>query len=164
MDNRPVSRWWRVLPRHLEAAARYAAAVRARLGRPNAHPWTGDGREDVYGYVGQLVYGAETGQTPRWVIDPRGDGGEDFPGTQVKATRRPRAVVYVNLRQFAAYPRVNRYAFVLLDVDRHRGRVLGWVTKAEVAACPRCNPKGRDDTECYAVPIASLHPAALVVA
>lgn len=157
-----MSRWWRILPRHWEMGERYAAQLRTHVG-PNPHPWTGDGREDVYGKVGELVYGAETGQAPRWVIDPRGDGGEDFAGTQVKASRKPRPVVFVNLRQFDAYPATPAYAFVLLDVDRSRGRVLGRATRAEVAACPRCNPKGQADTECYAVPVAGLHAVAALV-
>ncbi len=151
-----MSRWWRILPRHVEAAERYAAAVRARRGSPNAHPWTGDGREDVYGKLGELVYGAAVGRAPRWIVDPAGDGGDDFPGVQVKATRQARGGVFVNCRQYDAYPETRVYTFVLLDIAGGRGMVLGWAGRDYVAKCPRCNPLGRPDTECYRVPLAAL--------
>jgi hypothetical protein len=84
---------------------------------------------NLLGEVGEEVYARVLGieRTAHF-----GDGGEDFPNVDVKATSHcdePRLLRLLDDPLRAAY-----FCLVAVDLEGHRGRYVGWATREELAA------------------------------
>src|SRR5665213_993633 len=86
------------------------------------------------GLLSEHVYGKMIGQEPNLDLLIQGDSGFDFPGVDVKGC------TYVNdpyLKWIPSAPLVaDTYVLVVIDLNKRRGMVKGYATRAEVAAAP----------------------------
>jgi hypothetical protein len=131
--------WWPLSDADFKRATLHREILSAqRSGRPNAAPMRDDHLEDSVGYLGELVYGRTIGAEPHDPI-PGGDGGEDYPGVNVRTrvlrgNYPPR--LYVTHRTIELHPETLAYVLVAIDLDNREAAVLGWATREDVAAAP----------------------------
>lgn len=87
---------------------------------------------NLLGVVGEALFGELTGQERS---DRFGDGGEDFPGVDVKATshhKNPR------LLRLATDPlRAEYFALVAVNLEIKRARYVGYATREALAQAPQ---------------------------
>lgn len=115
-----------------ERIRREAEAVRAReaelVAEQALQNWNPD--KLVLQIAGEEVYGYLTGQQRK--TDEFFDGGEDFPGVDVKAVPywdRPLLCRHVDMPARAPY-----FALIAIDLKGRRGRYVGWATRSELLA------------------------------
>jgi hypothetical protein len=131
--------WWPISDADLKRAQLHAEVVLAQRGdRSNAAPMRGGDDENVVGFLGELIYGRTISREPHAPV-PGGDGGQDFPGVNVRARVLrgkfpPR--LYVTARTLERHPETLAYVLVALDLENHEAAVLGWATRDDVAAAP----------------------------
>ena len=80
-------------------------------------------QSDLIGTAGEIVWSLYSGQKCDLTLRPAGDGGEDFPGLDVKATPYWRAAHLLHpedARHWAEW-----YALVGIDCEGRRGRIFG---------------------------------------
>jgi len=86
---------------------------------------------NLIGVVAEGLYGEITGQER---LAGFGDGGEDFPGVDVKGTSHYERPMLLRL---ASDPlRAERFCLVAVDLKGHSARYVGYATREELAAAP----------------------------
>jgi hypothetical protein len=89
----------------------------------NTRYWRGD--PNIVGLCGEWVYGLLSGQPMNLSPDIWGQGSEDFPGVDVKASGRARQL---GLSIFGR-PKAPLYFLVDVDLERHLCQPLGYATR-----------------------------------
>lgn len=115
----------------------------------NTRRWTSN--FNLTGLVGEKLYSHLTGIPYNQEIK-LGDGGEDFPGVDVKTTKTTgRGVLRapLNFKFRAEY-----YVLVCWEPERRRARIAGWCTRQEFREAPKI--KGKFGMH-YALPETKLH-------
>lgn len=125
----------------LARAQDYARRMRQHRGRANARPMREDGQEDVMGKLGELAYGRTIGREPSWFINPVNDGGEDFPGINVRARGLSADALYppqllVPPEDLATHLATRVFVLVAVNLDDLKAAPLGWARRSEVEAAP----------------------------
>jgi len=91
--------------------------------------WSGE--FNLIGVVAEGLYGEITGQARSAGF---GDGGEDFPGVDVKGTSHFAKPMLLRL---ATDPlRAERFCLVAVNLKSHTARYVGYATRSELAAAP----------------------------
>lgn len=83
-----------------------------------------------HGLLAEHIFGLETGQNINLELLIEGDGGQDFPGTDVKGATywtNPSLILFTDDAL-----RANKYALVALDIEGKRGYLVGYATREEV--------------------------------
>ena len=138
-------------------ALKRAAAVRdeQKRGFASSRYWNDNSHFD--GLFGEQVYGTHTGQKPNLDLLIQGDGGVDFPDTNVKGCtywRDPWLKISPEEKMT-----VSKYVLVALDKTRKRGYVVGYATKEEIL---RAQLRDWGHGKRYSIPPKSLHPVSRV--
>lgn len=116
----PPSEWAKIQARAAGNDIESAKASNTRVWNPD-HNLIGAFAEWVYAKDFHLPWNEST---------KLGDGGEDFPGVDVKGTSH-----HENpwLKRFATDPlKAPFYALVAVNLDRCEGRYVGWATRSEL--------------------------------
>ena len=111
-----------------------------------------------YGLLAEYVYGELTGQQVNFDLRSEGDGGCDFPDTDVKGCTYWKDPW---LKQPVDKPvRAKNYVLVGLDIENKKGYVVGYATDEELKKARVFN-WGHGDQ--YAIRGRDLHPVATIV-
>jgi len=89
------------------------------------------------GLCGEMTYSIITGLKPDLTLRLLGDGGLDFPDTDVKATEYWKDP-YLKENPDAAFV-ARFYVLVAIDTIQKRGRVCGWASRTDVQNAPLKN-------------------------
>jgi hypothetical protein len=96
----------------------------------NTHRW--NLRHNLMGVAGEAFFSQVCGH-PWNEGGPILDGGTDFPGVDVKASRHLHAPTLVKAPGSVKAP---VYALVAFDLDHKRGRLVGYATRRMLAEAP----------------------------
>lgn len=121
--------WVDLAPRWDEIRAYAEQRDKQKRGYRSSRYWNKESH--FLGLLGELVYGISIGMEPDFTLRRGGDGGSDFPDTDVKATKYwtdPWLKVPVDSTM------VGTYALVGIDVEQRRGYVAGVFSRKEVRA------------------------------
>lgn len=109
-----------------QLAAAAAARDAQKRGYASSRYWNQDSH--FHGLLGEAVVGKLIGASPRLNLVAEGDGGSDFPFTDVKTAtflRDPHLKHPVGATHWPEF-----FVLVALDVDHQRGVLAGYATKA----------------------------------
>ena len=124
---------WIDIRRWLDCASRYAAERDEQKRRYQSSRYLAQ-NPHYLGHLAEHVYGSLIGQPVNHQAYVGGDGGTDFPGTDVKGVRFWQDPW---LKHPASKPlRAFRYVVIALDMERKRGRYVGEASREELRAAP----------------------------
>jgi hypothetical protein len=164
IDSERFYGWWELPIDTVERCAKAADEMtrRARVSSFRRMDNTDSVRAHFIGNCGEAVFALVRGwPEPDFLKKATGktDGGEDFPGLDIKTTTHspPSLNVWADKRFGSRFTRAAKVRwFVLIEYDdtKRRGRICGYATRAEVFAAPVVSLGGHD---AFSIPESKLH-------
>lgn len=100
------------------------------------HEWTVDDYKSHHtGLFGEIAFALETGMQPDMILKPYGDGGEDFPGIDIKSTWSHRPTANKLIENCYKKDKMTKY-YVQANIDFENKSVVlvGWCTRQDLCS------------------------------